>query len=169
MRESPHDALHGGLPHCCHHAQPPAASASSSPLRPSNPNTPNPQPCNPQAPVLGSLASAALRRWAPGLDPREALLPITRLPGVGLPIPALVPLPNLQRLYFKILDPIDTASLGIDAKDTEGWQRVYDAIRGEGEARVWGCEGVLGGCLVWLGRRPGRDEAAGAQLGALHC
>ncbi|KAI8467052.1 MAG: hypothetical protein J3K34DRAFT_472042 [Monoraphidium minutum] len=82
-----------------------------------------------QAPVLGSLATAALQRWAPGLDPREALLPVTRLPGLGLPIPALVPLPNLQRLYFKILDPIDTAELGLGSKDAEGWQRVYDEIR----------------------------------------
>lgn len=35
-------------------------------------------------PLLGGLATAAMARWAPGLNPREALLPITRLPGTGV-------------------------------------------------------------------------------------
>jgi hypothetical protein len=151
-----------------------------------------------QNPVLGGLATAAMARWAPGLDPRDALLPITKLPGTGgLPIPAPIPFPNLQRcaraavapcgrrrrggwgvggsggqrgcpplrpfpplpsrkptpapfpcfrrplppppppppnrLYFRILDPIDTAALGVDPKDTAAWQELYDTIREDGE------------------------------------
>ena len=49
-------------------------------------------------PVLGPLAAGTLERFAPGLDPREALFPVTRGP-FGLPSP--VPIPKLERLYFK--------------------------------------------------------------------
>lgn len=49
-------------------------------------------------PILGPLAAGTLERFAPGLDPREALFPITK--GLfGLPSP--VPIPKLERLYFK--------------------------------------------------------------------
>ena len=51
-----------------------------------------------QNPVLGPLAAGTLERFAPGLDPREALFPVTRGP-FGLPSP--VPIPRLERLYFK--------------------------------------------------------------------
>ena len=51
-----------------------------------------------QNPVLGPLAAGTLERFAPGLDPREALFPVTRGP-FGLPSP--VPVPRLERLYFK--------------------------------------------------------------------
>jgi hypothetical protein len=80
-----------------------------------------------------------MARLAPGLDPREALLPITRLPGTS--IPSLIPLPNLQRLYFKILEPIDTVALGVDAKDGAAWQKLYDEIRADGERERY----VMGG------------------------
>ena len=49
-------------------------------------------------PILGPLAAGTIERFAPGLDPREALFPITKGP-FGLPSP--VPIPKLERLYFK--------------------------------------------------------------------
>ena len=49
-------------------------------------------------PLLGPLARGAIERVAPGLDPDEALFPITRGP---LGLPSLVPVPKLERLYFK--------------------------------------------------------------------
>lgn len=55
-------------------------------------NTPPPQTPTP--------SQAALQRFDPSLDPGEAALPLTRIPGLGLPTP--VPIPNLQRLYFKV-------------------------------------------------------------------
>jgi hypothetical protein len=45
-------------------------------------------------PVLGSLARALLQRVDPSLVPEESVLPLTRLPGIGLPAP--FPVPNLQ-------------------------------------------------------------------------
>jgi hypothetical protein len=45
-----------------------------------------------------------------------------------------VPIPNLQRLYFKVCAPIDTAALGLNVrKDAEGWQELYDGIKATGE------------------------------------
>jgi hypothetical protein len=44
-----------------------------------------------------------------------------------------VPLPNLQRLYFKVCAPIDTTQLGLNVKkDAAGWQELYDGIRATG-------------------------------------
>jgi len=66
----------------------------------------------------------------------------------GLPIPSPIPLPNLQRLYFRILEPIDTAELGLDPKDAEAWQRLYNAVRDDGALlcfRGGGHRGVRGG------------------------
>ncbi|KAF8058058.1 acyltransferase-like protein [Scenedesmus sp. PABB004] len=81
------------------------------------------------APLLGDLVKGALRRVDPALDPREAALPLTRLPGT--PLPTLVPIPNLQRLYFKICQPVDMATLGLgDGRRGDArWQEVYDDIR----------------------------------------
>jgi hypothetical protein len=78
------------------------------------------------------VKQGALQRFDPSLDPREAALPLTRLP--GLPVPTLVPVPNLQRLYFKICTPVDTLQLGLDVKrDAAGWQQLYDDVKGTGE------------------------------------
>jgi hypothetical protein len=45
-----------------------------------------------------------------------------------------VPIPNLQRLYFKICEPVDTAALGLNVrKDAEGWQELYDGIKATGD------------------------------------
>lgn len=80
------------------------------------------------APVLGDLVRGALKRVDPSLVPSEAVLPLTRMPGLGLPTP--VPIPNLQRLYFKVCAPIDTAALGLNVrKDAEAWQELYDGIK----------------------------------------
>lgn len=60
----------------------------------------------PAACVLQGL----LARVDPSLDPEEAAMPLTRLPGIGLPTP--VPVPNLQRLYFKVSCIMHTATNG---------------------------------------------------------
>lgn len=74
----------------------------------------------------------AVAKLDPSIDPAEAALPLTRLPGLGLPTP--VPVPNLQRLYFKICEPIDTRQLGLSLKgDTEGWQQLYDRVKQTGD------------------------------------
>lgn len=77
-----------------------------------------------------SLASVS-----PDLNPTEAVLPITRLPGLGLPTP--IPVPNLQRLYFKICTPLDTRALKqqrrLGRKDDEAWQELYQDVKGRGE------------------------------------
>ena len=52
-------------------------------------------------PVLGPIAREVLARVAGPVDPREALFPITRIPGT--PFPSLVPVPRPNRLYFRCL------------------------------------------------------------------
>lgn len=48
--------------------------------------------------ILGPLAAGALQRVARGIDPEEAVFPITK--GLfGLPSP--VPVPKLERIYFR--------------------------------------------------------------------
>ena len=52
--------------------------------------------------IMGPLARGALERVAPGLDPEEAVPPITK--GLfGLPSPVAVP--KLERLYFRCRHP----------------------------------------------------------------
>jgi hypothetical protein len=49
-----------------------------------------------------------------------------------------VPIPNLNRLYFKVCAPVDTTQLGLNVKkDAEGWQELYDSIRATGEGLHW--------------------------------
>ena len=53
-------------------------------------------------PVLGPLArgfSKQVFKGTPLEDSEDAILPITKLPGLGLP--SLLPLPKLERLYFR--------------------------------------------------------------------
>lgn len=82
-----------------------------------------------------------------------------------------MPLPNLQRLYFKVLEPIDAGALGIDAKDAAAWQALYDAVRGAGElcvlAEGWGGEGSIA-CeseRKEVGAVSGRADGAGGRDG----
>lgn len=65
-------------------------------------------------------SQAALQRFDSSLDPSEAALPLTRIPGLGLPTP--VPIPNLQRLYFKVCVGV------LNTRDCmrHTWQRVPD-------------------------------------------
>ncbi|KAG2493697.1 hypothetical protein HYH03_008211 [Edaphochlamys debaryana] len=79
-------------------------------------------------PLLGPVMRGLLERLGPGLDPSESIFPVTRLPVVGLP--TLIPIPNLQRLYFQFAPPVDPSALGTDIKDPEQVQALYDGIRG---------------------------------------
>ena len=51
------------------------------------------------SPVLGPLARAAFAAISPDMDAKDATLPITRLPFLGLPSP--IPIPRLERLYIR--------------------------------------------------------------------
>ena len=63
--------------------------------------------------ILGPLARGALERVAPGLDPEEAIPPITR--GLfGLPSPLAVP--KLERIYFRCCQHCLTFALCIHNK-----------------------------------------------------
>jgi hypothetical protein len=46
-------------------------------------------------PVLGPLIRGVVSRLELPMKPNEAVLPITKLPGIGLPSP--IPIPNLNR------------------------------------------------------------------------
>lgn len=50
-------------------------------------------------PVFGGLAKNALKNMDPKLDIGEAVPPVTKIPGLGLPSP--IPIANLSRLYFR--------------------------------------------------------------------
>eukprot|EP00879_Flechtneria_rotunda_P011456 GHRR01011969.1.p1 GENE.GHRR01011969.1~~GHRR01011969.1.p1 ORF type:complete len:750 (+),score=309.75 GHRR01011969.1:1187-3436(+) len=107
-----------------------------------------------ETPVLGDLVKGALQRLDPSLDPAEAALPLTRIPGLGLPTP--VPIPRLERLYFKICTPVDTEQLGLGKRDAEGWQRLYDDIKAS----------VIGGINELLKVRAADDQRqVGARIG----
>lgn len=43
--------------------------------------------------------------------------------------PSPIPVPNLNRLYFKFSTPIDTAALKQDLKDGAATQELYDHTR----------------------------------------
>ena len=50
-------------------------------------------------PLLGPLTRSAVGALAPGMDPAEVTQPIGKDPLLGLP--TIVPLPRLERIYFK--------------------------------------------------------------------
>lgn len=50
-------------------------------------------------PVLGPLARHVLRSYAPRLSPEDVVVPISKVPGLG--VPSAVPLPRIERLYFR--------------------------------------------------------------------
>ncbi|GFR52573.1 hypothetical protein Agub_g15166, partial [Astrephomene gubernaculifera] len=78
-------------------------------------------------PLLGPLSRGLLRRLSDSLDPRESVFPITRLPVVGLPTP--IPVPNLQRLYFRFAPPVDPRALGTDIDNPQQVQELYDGVK----------------------------------------
>lgn len=101
---------------------------------------------------IAAPAQAGLARIDTQLDPEEATLPLTALPGLGLPSP--LPLPNLQRLYFKILPPVDVAAVAAatsgaaaDERGGVAWQELYDDVRHSGAA-VAGAGGLW--WQLWL-------------------
>lgn len=78
-------------------------------------------------PVLGPMTKRLLQAVDPNLNPEESLMPITRLPLLGLPSP--IPIPNMNRLYFKFSQPIDTVALKQDLQDGAATQELYDHTR----------------------------------------
>ncbi|PNW88163.1 hypothetical protein CHLRE_01g017100v5 [Chlamydomonas reinhardtii] len=78
-------------------------------------------------PLLGPLTQGLLARVSSALAPEESIFPITRLPVVGLPTP--IPIPNLQRLYFKFAPPVDPRRLGTDIHNPQQVQQLYDGVK----------------------------------------
>ncbi|KAG2447181.1 hypothetical protein HYH02_007924 [Chlamydomonas schloesseri] len=78
-------------------------------------------------PLLGPLTQGLLARVSSALAPEESIFPITRLPGLGLPTP--IPIPNLQRLYFKFAPPVDPRALGTDIHNPGQVQELYDGVK----------------------------------------
>eukprot|EP00884_Botryococcus_braunii_P010503 jgi/Botrbrau1/19454/Bobra.0338s0074.1 len=91
------------------------------------------------------MARQILNMIAPELKPEEAVAPISRLP--GLPLPSLIPVPNLTRLYFRFLEPVDAGRL---TDTTEEMVAAYALIRNRVE------EG-LQHLLLQQGKDPQRD------------
>lgn len=77
--------------------------------------------------ILGPLARSAVGRIDPTLDVREAVLPITKLPGLG--IPAILPIPHLERLYFRFMEPVDAAAELPDVNDGDAAAATYGKVR----------------------------------------
>jgi hypothetical protein len=62
-----------------------------------------------------------------------------------------VPIPNLQRLYFKVCAPVDTAGLGLNVRrDAEGWQELYGGIKATGEREMRWCPVDEVVCFLWI-------------------
>ncbi|GAX74282.1 hypothetical protein CEUSTIGMA_g1731.t1 [Chlamydomonas eustigma] len=78
-------------------------------------------------PVLGPLFRGVLQGVSKELDPEESVFPLTRMPGLGLPTP--IPVPNLNRLYFKFGTPVDTAQVKLDLDNDQECQELYDHIK----------------------------------------
>jgi hypothetical protein len=81
----------------------------------------------------------------PSLKPEEAVMPITRLPLLGLPSP--IPLPNLQRLYFKFSPPIDSALLKKELDNKGAMQQLYNGVKTTVEQVQLPRQEPLGACL----------------------
>jgi hypothetical protein len=47
--------------------------------------------------------------------------------GLGLPTP--IPIPNLNRLYFKFGTPVDTAEVKLDLSNDQECQGLYDHVK----------------------------------------
>ncbi|BDA40991.1 probable acyltransferase-like protein At1g54570, chloroplastic [Coccomyxa sp. Obi] len=77
-------------------------------------------------PILGPLSRGALERVAPGLDPEEAVPPLTR--GLfGLPSP--IALPKLERIYFRFMAPIDPNEDLCSLDDMDACMGTYERVR----------------------------------------
>lgn len=78
-------------------------------------------------PLLGPLARRVASSLAPGLPAEELVMPLAKLPGTNLPAP--LPLPNLERLYFKFMPAIDTAVLGTNVRDAAACEALYQQVQ----------------------------------------
>lgn len=101
-------------------------------------------------PLLFSCQDA-LRQVVPSLEPSAVVLPVTRLPGLGLP--SVVPVPNLQRLYFKMCEPVDTRQLTFAKNDADAWQQLYNEIKATGKFQLRGAMSESCGMYCLCGSR----------------
>lgn len=61
------------------------------------------------------------------LRAEESLQPITALPGTM--IPSLVPIPSIERIYFRFGEAVDTTEYNCDIRDPEQCQTLYELVR----------------------------------------
>ena len=104
-----------------------------------------------QNPILGPLARGAIERVAPGLDPDEALFPLTRGP---LGLPSLVPLPKLERLYFRHAPSPSPACAS--ASCTARQHPLLHAMHAAAAMLVW--KGALTALVMWACQKALPDE-----------
>lgn len=84
-------------------------------------------------PVLAPLATAAVDTlMSEGRNPAEVVLPLTRLPGSGIPSP--LPVANFGRVYFKFGEVVDMA--GVDSRDKSACQEAGAVARARVEAGI---------------------------------
>ncbi|KAA6424452.1 MAG: hypothetical protein FRX49_05664 [Trebouxia sp. A1-2] len=81
-------------------------------------------------PVLGPLARRFAKQVFKGTpleDSDDAISPVTKLPGLG--VPSLLPLPKLERLYFRFMTPVDAQAVLPDRTDNAAADVVYRQIK----------------------------------------
>ncbi|DBB07863.1 TPA: hypothetical protein ACH3X3_009263 [Trebouxia sp. C0006] len=81
-------------------------------------------------PVLGPLARRLAKQVFKGTpleDSDDAISPVTKLPGLG--VPSLLPLPKLERLYFRFMMPVDAQAALPDRTDNAAADVVYRQIK----------------------------------------
>jgi hypothetical protein len=84
-------------------------------------------------PVLGPISRALVQRvLGQGISEEEAVFPITKIPGTS--VPSLIPVSNLERVYFKFGSPISTSDL--DDQDKERCFEQYAACKASVEQLI---------------------------------
>lgn len=84
-------------------------------------------------PVLAPLATAVVDNLVhEGRDPAELVMPLTRLPGSGVPSP--LPVANFGRVYFKIGEAVDMGK--INSRDKAACRAAAAVARARVEAGI---------------------------------
>ncbi|KAL0028357.1 hypothetical protein WJX77_001655 [Trebouxia sp. C0004] len=81
-------------------------------------------------PVLGPLARRLAKQVFKGTpleDSNDAISPVTKLPGLG--VPSLLPVPKLERLYFRFMTPVDAQAALPDRTDSAAADALYRQIK----------------------------------------
>ncbi|KAK3234243.1 hypothetical protein CYMTET_55493, partial [Cymbomonas tetramitiformis] len=75
----------------------------------------------------GDLIVDAITQADMGMDVKDVLYPITKLPGIGLP--SVVPIPSLERIYIKFQPSIDCQEACVDVRDASQCSNLYRQVQ----------------------------------------